>query len=90
MTTTKVLISLAALAVAMSSPAFGPAWAKDKDRSIELTRAKDVVDRTRLPDPPVVSTGTVVVPIQRPPQQMPTGGSDIHRMKTNPPPPPGK
>ena len=51
--TTKVLISLAALAVAMSSPAFGPAWAKDKDRSIELTRAKDVVDRIRLPDPPV-------------------------------------
>jgi hypothetical protein len=81
---TKVLISLAALAVAVSSPV----WAKDKDQKAELTRAKDVVDRIRLPDLPVVSTGTVVVPIQRPPQQMPTGGSDIHRMKTNPPPSP--
>ncbi len=88
--TTKLLISLAALAVAMSSPVWAKDAVKDKDRSIDLTRAKDVVDRIRLPDPPVVSTGTVVVPIQRPPQQMPTGGSDIHRMETNPPPPPGK
>jgi hypothetical protein len=54
----------------------------------DLSRAKDVVDRIRLPDPPSVSTGTIVQPIPRPPQQMPRGGSDIERMRRNPPPSP--
>jgi hypothetical protein len=56
----------------------------------DLTRPKDVVDRIRPADLPNVSTGTVVQPIQRPPQQMPRGGSDIERMRRNPPPSPAK
>jgi hypothetical protein len=56
----------------------------------DLTRPKDVVDRIRPVDPPIVSTGTVVQPLPRPPQQMPRGGSDIERMRRNPPPPPAK
>jgi len=87
---TKVLISLAVLVLAVTGTASAKDAAANKDRSIDLSRAKDVVDRIRLPDPPTVSTGTVVVPIERPPQQMPSGGSDVHRMKTNPPPSPTK
>ena len=72
---TKVLVSLAALAVAMSSPVWAKDPVKEKDRSIDLTRAKDVVDRIRLPDLPVVSTGTVVMPIQRPRSKCPQGAA---------------
>jgi hypothetical protein len=53
-----------------------------------LNKAKGTVDNIRPADPPSVSTGTVVQPIQRPPQQMPSGGSDVTRMRTNPPPSP--
>ena len=57
--------------------------------SNNLNRAKNTVNNIRQADPPTVSTGTVVTP-QRPVQQMPRGGSDVHRMKTNPPPSPGR
>lgn len=53
-----------------------------------LNKAKGTVDNIRQADPPRVSTGTVVQPVQRPPQQMPSGGSDVSRMRTNPPPSP--
>jgi hypothetical protein len=55
-----------------------------------LDRANNTVNNIRQADPPTVSTGTVVTPAAPPPQQMPNGGSDIHRMITNPPPSPSR
>ena len=51
-----------------------------------LGKAKGTVDNIRQADPPQVGTGTVVTP-QAPVHQMPRGGSDVTRMRTNPPPP---
>ena len=61
-----------------------------QDKRPDLKPAEDLVGKIRLPDLPVVSTGTIVQPIAPPPQQMPRGGSDIERMRKNPPPPPQK
>lgn len=74
---------LATAAVVLAATA-----ANAQNTNTNLNRAKNTVDNIRQADPPKVSTGTVVQPIARPPQQMPTGGSDVHRMKTNPPPSP--
>jgi hypothetical protein len=52
-----------------------------------LDRATNTVNNIRQADPPTVSTGTVVTPQAPPPQQMPNGGSDVHR---NPPPSPSR
>jgi hypothetical protein len=54
-----------------------------------INDATNTVSNIRPADPPVVSTGTVVTP-QAPVQQMPNGGSDVQRMRTNPPPSPGR
>ena len=56
----------------------------------DLTKPKDTVDRIRKADPPPVKKNTVVQPIERPKQQMPRGGSDVERMRKNPPPTPPK
>jgi hypothetical protein len=50
-----------------------------------INNATNTVNDIRQADPPSVSTGTVVTP-QPPVQQMPNGGSDVQRMRTNPPP----
>lgn len=76
------------IATMLTLTAASAANAQNRDRSIDLRRAQNTVDAIRLPDPPRVSTGTVVQPIARPPQQMPRGGSDIRRMRENPPPSP--
>ena len=54
----------------------------------DLTKPKDTVDRIRKADPPPVKKDTVVHPIERPKPQMPRGGSDVERMRKNPPPSP--
>lgn len=76
------------VAAMLTLTAVSAADAQNRDRRIDLRPAQNVVDAIRLPDPPRVSTGTVVQPIARPPQQMPRGGSDIRRMRENPPPSP--
>jgi hypothetical protein len=53
-----------------------------------INNATNTVNNIRQADPPVVSTGTVVTP-QPPVHQNPNGGSDVQRMRTNPPPSPG-
>src|SRR5258708_298804 len=50
-------------------------------------KATNTVKNIGQADPPAVSTGTGVTP-QPPVQQMPNGGSDVQRMRTNPPPSP--
>jgi hypothetical protein len=52
-----------------------------------LDRAKGTVDNIRQADPPRVSTGTVVTPTP-PVQPRPSTGTDVQRMRTNPPPSP--
>jgi hypothetical protein len=52
-----------------------------------INNATNTVNNIRQADPPAMSTGTVVTP-QAPVQQMPNGGSDVQRMRTNPPPSP--
>jgi hypothetical protein len=52
-----------------------------------INYATSTVNNIRQADPPSVSTGTVVTP-QAPVKQMPNGGSDVQRMRTNPPPSP--
>jgi hypothetical protein len=54
-----------------------------------INNATNTVNNIRQADPPNVSTGTVVTP-QPPVHQMPNGGSDVHRMLTNPPPSPSR
>ena len=56
-------------------------------QSGNVNNATNTVNNIRQADPPTVSTGTVVTP-QAPVHQMPNGGSDVHRMVTNPPPSP--
>ncbi len=76
------------LVLAMATVLLAATAAHAQNTKANLDRAKNTVNNIRQADPPKVSTGTVVQPIARPPQQMPRGGSDIHRMKTNPPPSP--
>ncbi|MFB9264094.1 hypothetical protein ACFFWD_13075 [Bradyrhizobium erythrophlei] len=64
-----------------------PAYAQTNNSNTGLNRARGTVDNIRQADPPTVSTSTVVTP-QAPVHQMPNGGSDVHRMRTNPPPSP--
>jgi hypothetical protein len=73
------LVYAAAVSVALATAAHA--------QSGGLNKAKNTVDNIRQPDPPQVSTGTVVQPIPKPPQQMPRGGSDL-KVKPPPPPPP--
>jgi hypothetical protein len=56
-------------------------------QNVDLNRANNTVNNIRQADPPSVSTGTVVTP-NTTQQQMPNGGSDVHRMINNPPPSP--
>ncbi|HEY2230093.1 MAG TPA: hypothetical protein VGI22_20615 [Xanthobacteraceae bacterium] len=54
----------------------------------QFDNATNTVNNIRQADPPAVSTGTVLTP-QPPVHQNPNGGSDVQRMRTNPPPSPG-
>jgi hypothetical protein len=56
-------------------------------QSNNLNRAKNTVDNIRPADPPRVSTGAVVTP-SAPVQSRPSTGTDVQRMRTNPPPSP--
>jgi hypothetical protein len=56
-------------------------------QSGNINNATNTVNNIRQADPPTVSTGTVVTP-QAPVHQNPNGGSDVQRMRTNPPPSP--
>ena len=58
------------------------------NNNTNLNRATNTVNNIRPVAPPAVSTTTVVTPQAPPPQQMPRGGSDVQRMRTNPPPSP--
>jgi hypothetical protein len=53
-----------------------------------IDNATNTVNNNRQADPPAVSTGTVLTP-QPPVHPNPNGGSDVQRMRTNPPPSPG-
>jgi hypothetical protein len=63
------------------------AGAANAQGNTNLDRAKGTVDNIRAPDPPRVSTGTVVTPTP-PVQPRPSTGTDVQRMRTNPPPSP--
>ena len=75
----------ALLAAAFSIALAGVAQAQNGN----INNATNTVNNIRQADPPVVSTGTVVTP-QPPVHQMPNGGSDVQRMRTNPPPSPSR
>jgi hypothetical protein len=69
-----------AMALALASAA-------NAQSNTNLDRAKGTVDNIRQADPPRVSTGTVVTPTP-PVQPRPSTGTDVQRMRTNPPPSP--
>ena len=73
-------VSAAALALFLTTTAYA--------QNGNINNATNTVNNIRQADPPAVSTGTVVTP-QPPVHQNPNGGSDVQRMRTNPPPSPG-